>query len=89
MEAKHHIDKIEGARMVLRNAMPLSLDTFAKLNEKEQDKLDILLFRFAKLQDLLGSKIFRTLLSYSEFDTDVAFVEILAELERAGLIEVD
>ncbi len=88
-EAKHHIDKIEGARMVLRNAMPLSLDTFAKLNEKEQDKLDILLFRFAKLQDLLGSKIFRTLLSYSGFDTDVAFVEILAELERAGLIEVD
>ncbi len=99
MEAKCHIDKMESARTVLRSAMPLSSESLAKLDERAQDKLDILLFRFAKLQillfrfaklqDLLGFKIFRTLLSYSGFDTDVAFVEILAELERAGLIETD
>ena len=56
---------------------------------REQDKLDILIFRFAKLQDLLGRKIFRTILSYSGYETDIPFVEILSELEREGLIEVE
>ena len=88
-EAKKHIQKIEIAQEILQSAMPLDAKSLANLSEREQDKLDILIFRFAKLQDLLGRKIFRTILSYSGYETDIPFVEILSELEREGLIEVD
>ena len=88
-EAKKHIQKIKSAKEILQNVMPLDEKRLAKLNEREQDKLDILIFRFAKLQDLLGRKIFRTILSYSGYETNLPFVEILSELEREGLIEVD
>ena len=88
-EAKKHIQKIKGAQEILQNVMPLDAKSLMGLNEREQDKLDILIFRFAKLQDLLGRKIFRSILSYSGYETDIPFVEILSELEREGLIEID
>ena len=88
-EAKKHIQKIKAAQEILQNVMPLDAKSLMGLDEREQDKLDILIFRFAKLQDLLGRKIFRTILSYSGYETDIPFVEILSELEREGLIEVE
>jgi len=48
-----------------------------------------LTFRFSKLQDLLGRKIFRAILEYSGFDTNVSFVEILSELERRSLVNIE
>ena len=88
-EAKKHIQKIQSAKKVLKNVMPLNEENFIRLNEREQDKLDILIFRFAKLQDLLGRKIFRAILSYSGYEINLPFVEILSELERERLLEVD
>ena len=88
-EAKKHIQKIESAKKILQNVMPLSKENLSILSEREQDKLDILIFRFAKLQDLLGRKIFRAILSFSGYETNLPFVELLSELEREGLIEVD
>ena len=88
-EAKKHIRKIKSAKEVLQDVMPLSKESLAKLSEREQDKLDILIFRFAKLQDLLGRKIFRSILDFSGYESNVPFVEILSELEREGLIEVN
>ena len=88
-EAKKHIQKIKSAKAVLQNVMPLNEKSLVKLSEREQDKLDILIFRFAKLQDLLGRKIFRSILDFSGYESNVPFVEILSELEREGLIEVN
>ena len=88
-EAKKHIQKIKSAKEILQDVMPLSGESLIKLSEKEQDKLDILIFRFAKLQDLLGRKIFRSILDFSGYESNVPFVEILSELEREGLIEID
>ena len=88
-EAKKHIQKIKSAKEILQNVMPLNEKSLVKLSEREQDKLDILIFRFAKLQDLLGRKIFRSILDFSGYESNVPFVEILSELEREGLIEVN
>ncbi len=88
-EAKKHIDKIESVKELLDKKMPLSMESFYELSERELDKLDVLVFRFSKLQDLLGQKIFRYILEYSGFDTNISFVKILSELEREGLLEID
>ncbi len=37
-------------------------EKFSELSLIEKDMLDVLAFRFSKLQDLLGSKIFREFL---------------------------
>jgi len=89
IEAQKHIVKIQSAKSLLKKVMPLNQDIFQKLSEQEQDKLDVLIFRFSKLQDLLGRKIFKAILEYSGFDTNISFLKILSELERASLLEVD
>jgi len=88
-EAKGHIDKIKKANAVLNEVMPINADTLESLSEARQDKLDILAFRFSKLQDILGDKIFRMVLEYSGFNTQRSFVELLGELEREGLLDLD
>jgi hypothetical protein len=86
-EAQKHSAKINGAMEVLKTVMPL--ETYGELSELHQDKLDILVFRFSKLQDLLGDKIFRTILEYSGFNTQRPFIELLSELERENLLELN
>ena len=88
-EAKKHIEKIKSAKDVLDKKMPLDMESFQNLSERELDKLDILVFRFSKLQDLLGQKIFRYILDYSGFSINTSFINILSELERSGFLEVD
>jgi hypothetical protein len=88
-EAKKHIAKIESVKRALDNVMPLDIESFYKLLETEQDKLDVLVFRFSKLQDLLGRKIFRAILEYSGFDINISFVKILSELEKESLLDVN
>jgi hypothetical protein len=47
-------------------------------------------FRFSKLQDLIGSKVFRTFLEFNKFDTqDKSFLELLKEIEKEGIIDID
>jgi len=88
-EAHKHIEKINRAKEVLSSVMPLDKDLFDTLEESKQDKLDIIAFRFANLQDLLGDKIFRLILEYSGFNTQKPFIELLSELERENLLDID
>jgi hypothetical protein len=87
-EAQKHIDKINLAKEKLKKHYPFTIDTLEELNDIENDKLDILAFRFAKLQDLLGEKMFRNILNLMGYNTQRPFIEIFGELEREGLIEI-
>lgn len=89
-EAQKHIAKINKSLDLLQVVMPLTSEKYIHLNEPQQDKLDVLVFRFAKLQDLLGDKIFRNILEYSGFNTtQKPFVKLLSELEKEGLLELN
>ena len=87
-EAQKHIDKINLSKETLKKHYPFTIDTLEELTEIENDKLDVLAFRFAKLQDLLGEKIFRNILNLMGYNIQKPFFEILAELEREGLIDI-
>lgn len=89
LEATKHVQKISRAKEVLSTSMPLDFKAFEELNEVKQDKLDIMAFRFAKLQDLLGDKIFKLILEYSGFNAQKPFIEILSELEKENLLDVN
>ena len=88
-EGDKHIEKIQKSINILEKYYPFTIDTLEELNEIEKDKLDVLAFRFAKLQDLIGEKIFRNILNLMGFNTQKPFIEILAEFERENILEIN
>ena len=87
-EMNIHIQKLNRAIEVLKPLYPIDFDVLEDLDETQKDKLDILVFRFLKLQDLLGAKIFRTFLEFLEYPTN-DFLSILKELEKMGIVDID
>jgi len=57
-------------------------------NEETIFIVDSLLFRFSKLQDFLGQKIFRIFLEYQGIGLS-SFYDILKELEKEEILDID
>ena len=87
-ETKAHIELINEALDVLKDMLPIK--NYQELDNLEKFALNALIFRFSKLQDLLGSKIFRTYLEFTGFNTsDKSFFDILKEIEKEGIVDID
>ena len=87
-EANKHIELIEEALAFLRDKLPV--DHYESLSNVEKFALNALIFRFSKLQDLIGSKIFRHYLEFSGYDTNEKnFYDILKEIEKEGIVDID
>ena len=69
--------------------MPLNAESFQRLNEDEIEHIDQFLFRFSKLQDAIGEKLFILLLEclQEEHIKNRPFIDILNRLEQLGLLE--
>lgn len=83
-----HIQRIDEALQALQTDLPMSVDSYANLNTEQIRCMDQFIFRFSKLQDAMGAKIFRYVLEY--LDEDVSALpmrDILNLLERYRFIE--
>jgi uncharacterized protein with HEPN domain len=58
-------------------------------NDLDLALADQIIYRFSKLQDILGAKIFKNLLLYQGENVNKPFLDILNRLEEIGLIEVE
>lgn len=89
-EAMVHIDRLVTVLNTLEKIYPLDNEKLENLSSEDIDKLDVLAFRFSKLQDLLGSKIFREYLTVLQYPVeDKNFLELLKELDKENIIEID
>jgi len=85
-ESKKYIDLIEESLDVLK----LPITDYESLTQLQRFALNALIFRFSKLQDLIGTKIFRNYLNFSGFNlVDKTFFDILKEIEKEGIIDID
>ena len=50
---------------------------------------DQIIYRFSKLQDSMGAKLFKSILLYQGENTNKPFLDILNQLEKMGILEVD
>ncbi len=50
---------------------------------------DQIIYRFSKLQDTIGAKLFKALLLYQGENTNRPFLDILNELEKIGIVDVE
>lgn len=83
-----HLLRISEALSGLKSVLPLTVERYASLELEQIRCLDQFIFRFSKLQDAIGAKIFRHVLLY--LDEDVAALpmrDLLNRLERYQLIE--
>ncbi len=89
-EANIHIQRIDEVLNTLRNIYPITTEKLNNLDTEKKNALDVLAFRFSKLQDLLGNKIFREYLNETGFITEgKSFYEILRELDKENIIDID
>ena len=87
-ECKKHKLRIEKSYNKVKNIFPLSAPQYEKLNDDEIQAIDQYLFRFAKLQDTLGDKLFKLIVSEYVDNTDgLTFLDILNHLEKFGILE--
>ncbi len=61
-ECKQHEKRLLSAKNRLKDFIPLDIDSYNSLDDLEVSVIDQMIFRFSKLQDTLGDKIFPSIL---------------------------
>ena len=86
-ECNKHKEKLETAAMKLSSHMPLDSKKYQNLSDEDFSFIDQLIFRFSKLQDSLGEKVFPALLELlgEEIKTK-SFIDRLNRLEELNLL---
>ena len=89
VECDKHLKRINGAYLKMSIFMPLDENKYQQLSDDEIEHIDQFLFRFAKLQDAIGEKLFMLLLEFlkEENTRTRPFIDILNRLEQLGFLD--
>lgn len=87
-ECDKHILRINSAYKKTSAILPLDANKYVALTEDEIEHIDQYLFRFAKLQDTIGKRLFQAIfLSLEEDVADVPFIDLLNRLEKLNILD--
>lgn len=86
-ECRLHQRRLDYASRQLAGQFPLSAQNWTSLDEETVAAIDQLLFRYSKLQDAMGQRLFPAILQLGgEWRDDETFIDKLNRLERIGAI---
>jgi hypothetical protein len=89
-ECNKHIYRMFIAYSEIIGFIPLDSDSYKNLKDNEITYIDQYLFRFAMLQDTMGEKLFRNLITLiGEDSIALTFIDILNRLEKFELLKKD
>jgi len=87
-ECDKHLQRIEEAYGDIQDIIPLTVQQYQTLSKDEVQDIDQYLYRFSKLQDTLGQKIFKLVLNiYEPSDENISFLDLLNKLEKLNFLE--
>ena len=87
-ECDKHILRINSAYKKTSAILPLDASKYVALSEDEVEHIDQYLFRFAKLQDTIGKRLFQAIfLSLEEDVADIPFIDLLNRLEKLNILD--
>lgn len=83
-----HYQRMQYAVTRTDKLFPVTLSEYEKFDDETISFTDQLIYRFSKLQDTLGNKLFPLLLEglYEDIE-NLAFIDILSKIEKLGLID--
>lgn len=83
-----HKKRLDFAYSKIRHLFPITEELYYSLKDEEMAYIDQYIFRFAKYQDLIGSKLFKQiLLSEGENTESMSFRDIFNKSEKIGIAE--
>lgn len=83
-----HYTRMHFALEKLKDKFPLTTTTYDKLSALEISFTDQLVFRFTRLQDTMGQKLFRLILEGLEEEVEnVSFIDVVNRLEKLEILE--
>lgn len=86
-ECELHLKRMQFARGKLEDLMPLDEASFRGLTDDDVEALDQYIFRFTKLQDAMGERLFPHILGLLEEPArSQPFLDKLNRLEQLGVI---
>lgn len=86
-ECDIHAHRLTHARTVCDSWFPLDKTSYSSLTEHQIAHVDQLIYRYTKLQDALGGKLFPQIVSHLREDAEsLTVIDRLAQLERANAI---
>ncbi len=92
-ECDIHLDRLMLAIDVLEQSyvFPLSQYDYDNIlnNKQNMAYCDQLIYRFSKIQDCMGSKLFKSIVLYQGDSTNKSFLDMLNQLERMDIIDVN
>ena len=88
-ECDKHVQRMSYAYTKMALFMPLDVSRYQQLSDDEVEHIDQFWFRFAKLQDAMGEKLFILMLEFlkEENPRSKPFIDTLNRLEQIGLLE--
>jgi len=86
-ECEKHSMRLNRAFSNLQLFMPLTTESIQQLTEDEIEHIDQYLYRFAKLLDVIGEKLFPSLIAFlGESIEKKSFIDIFNRLEQLNVI---
>jgi hypothetical protein len=88
-ECDKHLERIKRASAKMAVFMPLEASRYVQLTDDEVAHIDQYLYRFSKLQDVIGEKLFVLVLEFLKEENikSKPFIDILNRLEQLELLE--
>ena len=82
-ECDKYLQIIEEAYTDIASILPLTVEKYKVLSKDEVQDIDQYLYRFSKLQDILGQKLFKLILDiYEPSNEAIPFLDLLNKLEK-------
>lgn len=92
-ESYKHLDRLNGAFVELSSLykFPINQNSFENIIASNQSLAysDQIIYRFSKLQDSMGAKLFKSVLLFQGENVNKPFLDILNQLEKIDIIDVD
>lgn len=83
-----HFQRMMFAFNSIEKYFPLTEFNFSQISEMELALFDQLIYRFSKLQDSMGTRLFKQVLEALEEDVSgLPFIDILYKMEKLSLLE--
>lgn len=87
-ECEIHLDRMRYALSGMAGFMPLSDAAYARLSLEQIQVVDQFVFRFSKVQDAMGERLFKAVLELLGEEVKTrSFLDILNRLEQLGALQ--